>query len=648
MKQKANAIHRTALDRNYLTPKNSIFYPVFHAVFKGALMLLKYDRAFSKPIRVSLCAVFFLLSGCSTTHFKESADKEAYRVVAEKTPQVPGMSSKFTIDEIPKPNLEELPGVTEAFPFLGEAAQSEQGAHKVSLEKALDLAVKYNRDYQNQRESLYLSALSLTLDRHRYAPIFSGKVTGDYKSATKDVQALSPMARLFSETPGLLSQVGTLAGTPGALLQEYADLVTEYNSVTGAANTHTEIVDEHSVTGSTSTGVDLLLKGGGRIAVNFTTNFLRFLTGDSRVDASSALVGSFTQPLLRGSGRKVAAETLTQSERDLLYTLRDFVRFRQEFSVQICSAYYRVLQSRDTVRNAYRSYDAFKMNAERERAFAAEGKRTLADLGRLEQEELRAQDTWVSAIRSYKQGLDEFKITLGLPVDTALVLDDTEMEQLKTKGIQHPAVKPDDAVKVALVSRLDLYTQRDQFEDAQRKVKVAASALKPGLDLVVQGTIPSVPGNRYQNLDTDRSHWNAGLTFDAPFDRKSQRNAYRSALISVERARRAQELADDHVKLAVRDAARSLDETKTAYEIALKALEVSRRRVEEQDLRNELGQSTAKDRVDAQNDLTSAENNLTAALVNHTLARLTFWRDMGILFIKEDGRWEEVSDVAKP
>ena len=589
-----------------------------------------------------------LLLGCSTTHFKESADKEAYQVIKEKTPNVPGMTSDFSIEEAAKPKLDDLPVIKDVAPFLGEAAQNEQGAHVVSLEKALDLAVKHNRDYQNQRESLYLSALSLTQSRHKYKPIFSGSAKGNYLSTTTDVQKRSPTAQLFSEAPGVLSGVADMAGNAGDLLDAYSSLVSEYNAVSGITNTHTEITNEHRVTGSTATGVDLLMKGGGRIAVNLSTNFLRFLTGDSRVEASSALVGSFTQPLLSGAGRKIAAETLTQAERDLLYELRDFTRYRQEFSVQICSAYYRTLQERDTVRNAFRSYEAFKMNAERERAFAAEGKRTLADLGRLEQEELRAQDTWVSAVMAYKKSLDEFKIQLGLPVETQLVLDDLEMEQLKKRGIQHPAVKAEDAVKVALVSRLDLYTRKDQFEDAQRKVTVAASALKPGLDLVVQGTVPSVPGTRYQDFDKDRSHWNAGLDFDAPFDRKSQRNAYRSALISVERARRSNELADDNVKLAVRDAARSLDEAKTAYEIALKAVEVSRRRVEEQVLRDELGQSTAKDRVDAQNDLTSAENNLTAALVNHTLARLTFWRDMGILFIKEDGRWEEVSDVAKP
>ena len=37
---------------------------------------------------------------------------------------------------------------------------------------------------------------------------------------------------------------------------------------------------------------------------------------------------------------------------------------------------------------------------------------------------------------------------------------------------------------------------------------------------------------------------------------------------------------------------------------------------------------------------------LTQAMVSHTVARLQFWRDLGILFIKENGRWEDV-DHAK-
>jgi outer membrane protein TolC len=102
------------------------------------------------------------------------------------------------------------------------------------------------------------------------------------------------------------------------------------------------------------------------------------------------------------------------------------------------------------------------------------------------------------------------------------------------------------------------------------------------------------------------------------------------------------------VKLAVRDAWRNLYQAKRAYEIAVKGVDLNARRVEEQDLLAELGRATAQNQVDAQNDLTRAENDLTAALVGHTIARLQFWSDMGILFIKENGQWEEVKDAETP
>ena len=52
--------------------------------------------------------------------------------------------------------------------------------------------------------------------------------------------------------------------------------------------------------------------------------------------------------------------------------------------------------------------------------------------------------------------------------------------------------------------------------------------------------------------------------------------------------------------------------------------------------------------MDAQNDLITSENNLTAALVGHTIARLGFWRDMGLLYITDDGRWKEPDNGNKP
>ena len=38
----------------------------------------------------------------------------------------------------------------------------------------------------------------------------------------------------------------------------------------------------------------------------------------------------------------------------------------------------------------------------------------------------------------------------------------------------------------------------------------------------------------------------------------------------------------------------------------------------------------------------------TQALVTHTIARLQFWNNMGILYIKENGQWEEIRDDSGP
>lgn len=587
--------------------------------------------------------------GCSAAHYKKSADREAYAVIREKTPKVPGMAEEFSIEKTAgNASLEGLPVVAEADPALGAESGTETGAAILSLERALNVAVQNSRTYQNQKESLYLEALALTLDRHNYTPIFTGKASSELTFKTRDAQEPSDFSRTLNNAGEVIDQIEELTGTPADLLNEYAAIVEQAGAIAGWDKTHTDIVDEKELSGDTSFGVGMLLKGGGQIAIGLTSSFLRFLTGDSRESASSALTASLKQPLLRGAGSKVAAERLTQAERDVLYALRDFTRFRQEFTVDICSAYYGVLEQRDTVRNNYRSYVNFQRSFARESAFAQEGRKTQAELGRLEQALLNREDSWVDSIRQYKDSLDRFKIQIGLPTDEHIVLDDQELDTLRSDGLHHPQINGEDAAQVALSARLDLYNEKDRAEDATRKVMIAANALKPGLDLLLQGQVSNNGQTDFENLDFRRGKWNAGVDLDLPLDMKAERNAYRASLINHERALRNLSLTEDNIKLEVRQAWRNLDQARRNYEVAKKSVELSQRRVEEQDLLAELGRATVLDQVDAQNALTDAENGLTEALIRHTLARLGFWRDMGILYIKPDGRWEEVTDVTKP
>ena len=534
-------------------------------------------------------------TGCTANHYRRSADKAAYGVIGQKAPLVKNMDTSFTIEQTNAIALGSLPVVTNVVDFLGPDGEGERGARILRLEDALKIAIHYSRSYQSRKEQLYLSALSLTLARHQFTPIFSAGGNATYSAVA-------------TETPALSDQ----------------------------------FVEERSVSANSSVGADWLIRDVGRITTAFTADFLRFVVGDPRLATSSKLSAAFVRPLWRDAGFKQEMENLTQAERDLLYGLRDFTQFRKDFSVGIASAYYNVLGNRDAVRNSYLNLQSSRQNADRTRALAQEGRVTGTDLGRQEQQELTAESSWINAVRSYKQALDNFKIQLGFKVDANLVLDDGELEALQ---IHHPDISVNDSIQLALASRLNYMTIKDQVEDAERKVKVAQNFLKPQVDLFANASLVSDPAKNYSLPDPQRYAWNAGLDVDPGLDRTSERNSYRAALITRNRAARTLEEQEDQIKLQVRDSWRTLDQAKRNYEISEVGVHIAERRVEEQGLLAEWGRSKAQDQVDAQNALIDSKNQRTQALVTHTIARLQFWNNMGILYIKDNGQWEEVQNA---
>ena len=558
----------------------------------------------SITMRLTGCGLLLLLGACSATDYRESADRETYAAIAGKTDQVPGMTQTVDIDSAVAVDLSGYAVNSASFEFLDQEADSEIGARIIGLDTALELAFRHSRDYQNQKERLYLEALSLTFDRYRYTPTFAASAGGDYIWDTDD------------------------------------RFVADMQALTGMR----EISTTEGIDAGTTLGARYLLKSGGAIALNLTSNFTRFLTGDVREVGSSALIGSFTQPLLRDAGPAIETEALMQAERDLLYQLRDFTRFRKEFAVAIASAYYQVLLNRETARNNFAGLNAQNLSLEREQAFQQEGLRTLLQVGRLEQSTLQADLRWTASITRYKRSLDNFKILLGLNADDSIVLDDAEMELIAETGMASPDIGLDQAIAMAQRTRLDLYTELDRVQDAARRIQVAADALEPALDFNLVASVPDSPSGEIGELDFNRAVYSAGLDLELPLDTKAERNDYRRALIDYEAATRAYLLARDNVTLDVIDAYRRMSEARKSYDINVTSVQINERRVEEAELRAELGLGDIQDTVDSQNDLTAARTELTSSIVEHNIAKLEFWRDVGLLYVDDSGQWEEGTD----
>lgn len=547
-----------------------------------------------------------ILVGCSQNHYRNSADNQVYGVVKSKSPLVPNMDTNFTIEQTNLVLLDGLPVNTNLPDFLGTEGERERGAHVLTLDAALDIAVHASRDYQSRKETLYLSAMSLTLTRHQFTPLFQADGTVNYGGDTAQAVTVG---------------INQITGLPEAVLSD-------------------NLVEQQRIGASGSISASWLIRDVGRITTSLSADFLRFVTGDPRAVSSSQLTATFTRPLIRNAGFKAEMENLTQAERQTLYDLRDFTRYRKDFAVQIATAYYNVLGTRDTARNNFLNVASSRKNAERSRALAQEGRITQSDLGRLEQQVLSAESAWINSVRNYQAAVDNFKLQLGLPVAANLILDDHELAVLQ---IRDPNLSVDDSIAIALAARLDYLNVKDELADAVRKVNLAVNFLKPQLDMNANVNLGSNP-ERFGGLqlpDPQRYSWTAGLNLDPGLDRMAERNSYRAAIIARNRAARSIEQQEDQIRLQVRDSWRTLDQAKRNFGISELGVKIAERRVEEQDLLAELGRARAMDQVDAQNSLIDSKNQRTQALVAHTIARLQFWDNLGILYIKDNGQWEE-------
>jgi outer membrane protein TolC len=454
----------------------------------------------------------------------------------------------------------------------------------ITLAQAIAIATKYNREYQSRKEDLYLKALDLTLTRHQFARQWFGTVDARYNSNSED----------------------------------------------------------ENVDAGGGLGFQQLLADGARISIDIAMDWTRFLTGDPRTSLASILSAEASQPLLRGSGREIVQENLTQAERDVLYQIRSFNRYRKDFVVSIADNYYRVLEQKANVTNAENSYKRLLESRKRLEIEVEAGSARPFDVDEAEQRALNAENQWVQAQLSYERALDEFKITLSLPPDAKVELDENELKALEEIGIIEPGYGLDEAVETAFLRRLDLANSKDKVDDATRKVVVAADNLGIDLDLVGSAGVSSTPETKFERMQFHEGDYSFGLrSNDLGLDRKAERNEYRKALITLERQKRQYDLDTDRIELDVRQALRELRSEAERYRIQKIALGLAERRLETQKMLLEIGQSDVRLLLESEGALLEAQNDVIRALVSHAIAKLSFFRDIGILQVRPDGMWEQ-------
>lgn len=519
-----------------------------------------------------------LLAGCqSPESLAADADEEAYQILDERRAELFGDQGKFRL-EPEKATLRQriLGGET-----LGETP--------VGLVELLGIASENSRTYQTERESLYLAALDLSLERWR---------------------------------------LSWLVSAGGA-----ADL-----SGTGNSNT--------TASASADLGLTHVLGSGARIVTSIGTSLLRFVSTGDGWTLSNDLSLTITQPLLRGAGRRVTLEPLTQAERSMVYQVRSFERFRREYSVDVARRLYSLLQTMDELDNQRRNYDNLVSLRQRNEAMAAAGRLSRIEADQAMQDELRSENQLIAQEALLESRTDNLMLFLGLPITASLPLDRSEFERLSGDDQLIISLDLDRAVDLALAQRLDFLTSLDQLEDTLRRELLAEGATRAGLDLQASLLAPSATDQALK-YDWRTTGWSLGFSFDMPWDRLPERNALRSAQISVDARRRAVEAEADGIVVAVRNAVRQTRNAYQTWNLQAGAVVLAERRVESSDLNLENGKASTRDVLDAEEDLRQALNSRSAALVDYSLSRLELYLDVEALRVDEDGIGLDPESLAK-
>lgn len=361
--------------------------------------------------RISLILSALLLSSCTRTFYREQADDETYGAIRERDADPRWALNQ--IDILPPPGSRLHDPYDPDFPPMppDDAAAGEyllradgkrgwkhwwdhgtvpsvelsewqsalpltDGKLILAPEVIMQQAQLNGREYRTQIENLYLSSLDLTLNRFEFA------------------------TQWFATNRTIYEHFGT-NGFP-----------TETNTLTTDSNL----------------GFSRSLAAGGQLLVNFANSFVWEYTGKTQ-GVSSNISMNFIQPLLRDFGRQVRMEALTQGERSLLYQVRIFARFRKELYVDLAvNRYLTLLQQAQFIRNQETNVLRQEQNYARQQAQRLAGKTTIVqeDQAFTALQEARAQITQDKT--DLENGLDRFKLELGLPPTVPARMDESPLQ----------------------------------------------------------------------------------------------------------------------------------------------------------------------------------------------------------------------------
>lgn len=460
------------------------------------------------------------------------------------------------------------------------------GALQLNLEDALSLAIASGREYEFAEEEYVLTALRLLTQRHLWGP------------------------RFFNETGATVSGVGD----------------------NGLYDTSLRLVNEFRVTQRLPYGGDV----SARALAEATEDLHLKVAGEGIQTAD--LIFAADIPLLRGAGM-VAREDLIQAERNMVYSARDFERFRREYLFEIAVDFLNLVVAKQAIVNSEKAVILNEQAERRARARVDSGRDPPFDATLAAQDTLFSRDRLNVQRERYRLDIDRFKVRLGLPEYQAIVIEES------TLGLPIPVRDMGAAISMAMLYRLDLQTRRDQVDDSRRSVLNAQNDLLGDLDIAGSVTVPTDSDKDRAGLQFEPrdSGFFASITYGLPLDREIERIAVRRAEIALGRSVRDYDEFRDNIAVEVRRAVREIDRSRFSVELQEENVRIAERRMREIEVAPD--RAVARDRSEAITALNGARDVYDGAVRDLQIAILGYLLATGQLRVNPMGAIQPLSGM---
>ena len=346
---------------------------------------------------------------------------------------------------------------------------NEKGEVPLDKEKAVELAIQHSPEYQSALENLYLSAMAVSRERFNYDVRFYG---GD----------------------SVLASTATATSNP-------------------------------SIRNSAHVRAERRLATGGDWVVGLANSITWSLNNGSWQSSGSLINASLTQPLLRGAGRKVALESLTQAERNFLAAVRQMVLFQQGYYTRIvtgssgrhtsapsgtsgantpslASGFYGLLEGQIQIQNQRRTMVGSEDNLDRfVELFDAGQLENKYQVEQMRQNLLMSQSTLLGQVNSYQANIETYVRSLGLPPDLEISISDPLLEQFQLTSPTLTTLTEDVNAFLALIRKKDQPIPenfRDTIKDVIRRTEGEIAVFNQDLEALQKSMPERIQG--LQNL----------------------------------------------------------------------------------------------------------------------------------------------------